>query len=155
MSTPREGNSNFSLFAVQQLLPRLRAHRNALSVAAVALVISAAIGLAFPLLVRHLMDAAFESRDASALNSIAILLLGIFAAQALMNYVMVFDWPMNFGGKPFFAWPSFIPITFELMVLFAAIGLGVAPLTGSVSTLLQRETPPELLGRVAASLIYS
>ena len=46
MSTPREGNSNFSLFAVQQLLPRLRAHRNALSVAAVALVISAAIGLA-------------------------------------------------------------------------------------------------------------
>ncbi|MEX1287237.1 MAG: MFS transporter [Acidimicrobiia bacterium] len=39
-----------------------------------------------------------------------------------------------------------------LVVLFLAIGLGVAPLTGSVSTLLQRETPPELLGRVAASL---
>ncbi len=39
-----------------------------------------------------------------------------------------------------------------LVVLFFAIGLGVAPLTGSVSTLLQRETPPELLGRVAASL---
>jgi subfamily B ATP-binding cassette protein MsbA len=90
MSTPREGNSNFSLFAVQQLLPRLRAHRNALSVAAVALVISAAIGLAFPLLVRHLMDAAFESRDASALNSIAILLLAVFAAQAVFNFVQVF-----------------------------------------------------------------
>ncbi|MCL7958671.1 MAG: ABC transporter transmembrane domain-containing protein, partial [marine benthic group bacterium] len=90
MSTPREGNSNFSLFAVQQLLPRLRAHRNALSVAAVALVISAAIGLAFPLIVRHLMDAAFESRDASALNSIAVLLLAVFAAQAVFNFVQVF-----------------------------------------------------------------
>ena len=90
MSTPREGNSNFSLFAVRQLLPRLRVHRNALSVAAVALVISAAIGLAFPLLVRHLMDAAFENRDASALNSIALLLLVIFAAQAVFNFVQVF-----------------------------------------------------------------
>ena len=88
--TPREGRSNFSLFAVKQLLPRLRPHRTALSVAAVALVISAAIGLAFPLVVRHLMDAAFENRDASALNSIAFFLLVIFAAQAVFNFVQVF-----------------------------------------------------------------
>jgi hypothetical protein len=51
--------------------------------------------------------------------------LGILCAQAMMNYIMVWDWPMNFGGKPFFAWPAFIPITFELMVLFAAIGSAV------------------------------
>ena len=90
MNTPREGRSHFSLFAVRQLVPRLRPHRPALSIAAVALVISAAIGLAFPLIVRHLMDAAFENRDASALNSIAILLLVIFAAQAVFNFVQVY-----------------------------------------------------------------
>ena len=90
MITPVKGRSNFSLFAARQLLPRLRAHRTALSVAAVALVISAAIGLAFPLVVRHLMDAAFENRDPSALNSIAVLLLVIFAVQAVFNFVQVF-----------------------------------------------------------------
>ena len=90
MITPREGQSNFSIFAARQLLPRLRPHRTALSVAAVSLVVSAAIGLAFPLIVRHLMDAAFESRDPSALNSIAVLLLAVFAAQAVFNFVQVF-----------------------------------------------------------------
>jgi subfamily B ATP-binding cassette protein MsbA len=90
MIASRVGKPNFSLFAVQQLLPRLTAHRAALSVAAVSLVISAAIGLAFPLIVRHLMDAAFENRDAAALNSIAILLLVVFAAQAVFNFVQVF-----------------------------------------------------------------
>jgi len=46
---------------------------------------------------------------------------GILTAQAMMVYMMVYDWPMNFGGKPFWAWPSFIPITFELMILFAGV----------------------------------
>ena len=90
MSTPREGRFSFSLFTVRQLLPRLRPHRPVLSIAAVALVISAAIGLAFPLIVRHLMDAAFENRDAAVLNAIAILLLAIFAAQAVFNFIQVY-----------------------------------------------------------------
>ena len=33
------------------------------------------------------------------------------------------DWPINFGGKPHFSLPAFIPITFELTVLFAAVGM--------------------------------
>jgi subfamily B ATP-binding cassette protein MsbA len=90
MSRAREDRSSFSLFAVRRLVPRLASHRPALSVAAVALVVSAAIGLAFPLIVRHLMDAAFENRDPAALNSIALLLLVIFACQALFNFVQVF-----------------------------------------------------------------
>ncbi len=55
----------------------------------------------------------------------ALAVTGITAAQLMMNYIMVLDWPMIFGGKPFFAWPSFVPVTFELMVLFAAIGTAV------------------------------
>lgn len=39
-----------------------------------------------------------------------------------------------------------------LVLVFFVIGLAVAPLTGSVATLLQRETPPAMLGRVSASL---
>jgi subfamily B ATP-binding cassette protein MsbA len=56
----------------------------------VCLVASALIGLAFPLVVRYLMDAAFEFRDLDALNRIALLLIGLFAVQAVLNFVQVF-----------------------------------------------------------------
>jgi hypothetical protein len=48
---------------------------------------------------------------------------GTCTALALMYYTMVQDWPMNIGGKPNFALPDFIPITFELTVLFCAFGM--------------------------------
>lgn len=31
------------------------------------------------------------------------------------------NWPVNVGGKPFFSLPAFIPIIFELTILFAAL----------------------------------
>ncbi len=48
---------------------------------------------------------------------------GTATALAMMYYMMRYDWPMNVGGKPNFALPNFIPITFELTVLFCALGL--------------------------------
>ncbi|MBW2459552.1 MAG: DUF3341 domain-containing protein [Deltaproteobacteria bacterium] len=75
---------------------------------------------------------------------------GIFVAQAMLNYIMVIDWPMNFGGKPFAAWPSFVPITFELMVLFAAIGSAVvAIVAGKRDTIPQ---PPPMLIKTGATV---
>ena len=80
----------------------------------------------------------------------ALALCGILFAQGLQNYVMVWDWPMNFGGKPFFAWPSFIPVTFELMVLFGAIGTAVVAIwAGKRDTIPQ---PPASLINTGATI---
>lgn len=78
--------SKFSLFAVKRLLPRLRPHRGALLGATVCLLFATAIGLAFPLVVRYLMDAAFIEGNAERLGSIALLLLGLFAIQGVLNF---------------------------------------------------------------------
>lgn len=48
---------------------------------------------------------------------------GFVCAQLLINYTMVFDWPMIIGGKDFFALPDWIPVTFEGTVLFTAFGM--------------------------------
>lgn len=47
--------------------------------------------------------------------------LGLLAALALVYYTSVINWPINIGGKPMFSLPAFIPIMFELTVLFAAL----------------------------------
>lgn len=48
---------------------------------------------------------------------------GTTTALSFMSWVFNCDWPMNIGGKPHFPLPAFIPITFELTVLFAAVGM--------------------------------
>ncbi len=53
-------------------------------------------------------------------------LIGTLTAFLGMTWIFTKDWPIIFGGKPYWAVPSFIPITFELTVLFAAIGMTVS-----------------------------
>lgn len=45
---------------------------------------------------------------------------GLGFAIFLQVYTSAVDWPINVGGKPFLSGPAFIPIGFELTVLFAA-----------------------------------
>lgn len=47
---------------------------------------------------------------------------GALFAFLFQTWVSTVDWPVRIGGKPFYAWPSFIPIAFELTVLCAGIG---------------------------------
>lgn len=48
---------------------------------------------------------------------------GTISAISLLYYTMVHDWPMNIGGKPALAMPDFVPVTFELTILFCALGM--------------------------------
>jgi len=59
-------------------------------VASVFLVVAAAAGLVFPAVMRFLLDAAFEQKDRPALDRIAIILLSVFAVQAVANFVQVY-----------------------------------------------------------------
>ena len=38
--------------------------------------------------------------------------LGTVTALTGMGWILAMDWPINFGGKPHFALPAFIPIPF-------------------------------------------
>jgi hypothetical protein len=49
-------------------------------------------------------------------------LIGIGGAQLMMWWMNGHDYPIWVAGKPPYAWPSTIPITFECMVLLASFG---------------------------------
>jgi hypothetical protein len=72
----------------------------------------------------HGLDKALGLRETS-LHTAGFLygITGTTTALAGIGYVFTYDWPLNFGGKPHFALPAWIPITFELTVLFASIGM--------------------------------
>lgn len=52
-------------------------------------------------------------------------LTGTLTAFLGMTWIFTRDWPTIFGGKPYFSFPAFVPIIFELTVLFASIGMVV------------------------------
>lgn len=47
-------------------------------------------------------------------------ILGGVVGYVMQWYLMVVDYPMNIGGRPLHSWPAFVPITFEMTILFAA-----------------------------------
>ncbi len=52
---------------------------------------------------------------------------GLFAGavfgMAFQYFASVEGYPINVGGRPLFSWPAFIPVSFELAILFAALAL--------------------------------
>jgi hypothetical protein len=49
-------------------------------------------------------------------------LVGALTGLGIEWFCNGFDYPLNVGGRPPFALPAYIPITFEAMVLFASFG---------------------------------
>jgi hypothetical protein len=50
-------------------------------------------------------------------------LTGTSLALTMQFWMLGYDWPMIIGGKNFVSLPPFIPVTFELTVLLAALGM--------------------------------
>ena len=48
-------------------------------------------------------------------------LAGGLTGYGLQYWVSVIAYPLNIGGRPLHSWPSFIPVTFEMTILFAAL----------------------------------
>ena len=76
--------------ALARLWPLIRPYRWRLVVATVCLIASAAVGLAFPQIVRGLLDAAFVRHDGALLDRIALLLIGLFTLQAASNFAQTY-----------------------------------------------------------------
>ena len=47
-------------------------------------------------------------------------IVGKFAGFGLSYWVSTMAYPVNIGGRPMNSWPSFIPVTFELTILFGS-----------------------------------
>jgi len=70
-------------------------------------------------------------------NRVGLVALGGGACGATLGFGMqwyanVVAYPMNIAGKPDFSWPAFIPVTFELTILTAALfgALGMLVMNG-------------------------
>jgi hypothetical protein len=74
----------------------------------------------------HGLDAAMGLKE-SRLHVVGFLIgmTGLTIAFTFMSWVFTSNWPLNFGGKPNFSFPAFIPVLFEFTVLTASIGMTV------------------------------
>ncbi len=72
----------------------------------------------------HGLDKVMGLRDTSIHTAGFIYgITGTATALGFITWVATKDWPLNIGGKPFFSLPAWIPIIFELTVLFSAVGM--------------------------------
>jgi hypothetical protein len=72
----------------------------------------------------HGLDHALGMRETSLHTAGFIYgITGTATAVSTISWIFTKDWPLNIGGKPHFALPAWVPIIFELTVLFAAVGM--------------------------------
>ncbi len=58
-------------------------------------------------------------------------LVGGAGGYFMQWYAAVRSYPENIGGRPLHSWPMFVPVTFEMTILFAALTAFVAVLLGN------------------------
>lgn len=77
-------------------------------------------------------------------------LLGAVASLALQTYSSTIAYPFPIGGRPQFAWPSFVPTVFENAVLFAvAAGFGAFMLINRMPRLYEPIDEAEVMREVS------
>ena len=72
----------------------------------------------------HGLDKVMGLRDTS-LHTMGFIygITGTSTALGFISWIFTESWPLNIGGKPHFSLPAWIPIMFELTVLFSAVGM--------------------------------
>ena len=56
----------------------------------------------------------------------ACALAGLFVGLFVQFWTGSINWPLNVGGKPFNSLPAYLPVTFELTVLFGGLGVAIS-----------------------------
>ncbi|MDZ7288944.1 MAG: DUF3341 domain-containing protein [candidate division KSB1 bacterium] len=75
----------------------------------------------------HGLDTAMGVRPTRlAYVCFALGLSGAVAKLGFQIWTSAWNWPVNVGGKPLISIPAFVPVTFEVMVLFAGVGTVLA-----------------------------
>jgi mono/diheme cytochrome c family protein len=70
----------------------------------------------------HGMDDAMELKDSKlGFITLGAGLLGGAGVFAFISWVFLAAYPNVIGGKPYFSWPAFVPVTFEITVLSAVL----------------------------------
>lgn len=71
----------------------------------------------------HGLDGAMGMKRSKLPFIVLVLALsGAAGGFLLQTWTSVVDYPWVVSGKPHFSWPAYIPVTFELGVLFGALG---------------------------------
>jgi hypothetical protein len=85
-----------------------------------------------PYAVAGLSEALGFRRDRVALVTLVGGIVAGAGAYFLQWYTAVVDYPINAGGRPLHSWPAFVPGTFELTILGAALAcfFGMLALNG-------------------------
>ena len=68
-----------------------------------------------------LQDIVAPRRSTLPRTVLAAGLTGTLVGLGVQWWCNAWDYPINVGGRPPFSLPAFVPITFEIMVLFAAL----------------------------------
>ena len=69
----------------------------------------------------HELIEAFHAHDHRVQRNVLLAgILGMFTGFGLCYWVSTTAYPLNIGGRPLNSWPSFLPVTFELTILFAS-----------------------------------
>ena len=70
----------------------------------------------------------FRSRYRMNYVILGVLLAGAAIGFGLQYVGSVLEYPLNTGGRPFNSWPTFIPVTFETMILLGALATFISML---------------------------
>ena len=70
----------------------------------------------------HGMDKAMRLNSSKlGFFALAFGIFGTVASVGLMSWVTLVAYPLVIGGKPFWSWPAFVPVAFEVTVLLASV----------------------------------